>query len=94
MLRDPLLIDLLQAEALDTELREFTGEEPIQEEQNAAEAVWSFPLSSWAYYHKLRQMEWIVQLGFELDIYQADELAGMYWYAVLPIKFSCLPIYE
>lgn len=28
-------------------------------------------------------MEWIVQLGFELDIYQADELAGMYWYVVL-----------
>ena len=28
-------------------------------------------------------MEWIVQLGFELDIYQVDELAGMYWYAIL-----------
>jgi hypothetical protein len=25
-------------------------------------------------------MEWIVQLGFELDIYAPDELAGMYWY--------------
>lgn len=24
-------------------------------------------------------MEWIVQMGFELNIYQADELAGMYW---------------
>ncbi len=32
-------------------------------------------------------MEWIVQLGFELDIYQVDELAGMYWY-VLPVNTS------
>lgn len=28
-------------------------------------------------------MEWIVQMGFELAIYQVDELAGMYWYADL-----------
>lgn len=34
-------------------------------------------------------MEWIVQLGFELDVYQVDELAGMYWYAVLPVTFPC-----
>ena len=38
-------------------------------------------------------MEWIVQLGFELDIYQADELAGMYWYALRPITFPRLLIY-
>ena len=44
-----------------------------------SQEVWSFPLSSWAYYQKLRQMEWIVQMGFELDIYQPGELAGMYW---------------
>jgi hypothetical protein len=25
-------------------------------------------------------MEWIVQLGFELEVYQPDELCGMYWY--------------
>ncbi|KAG8419055.1 N-alpha-acetyltransferase, non-catalitic subunit [Metarhizium acridum] len=25
-------------------------------------------------------MEAIVQIGFELEVYQADELAGMYWY--------------
>ncbi|KAH8203255.1 hypothetical protein TruAng_002553 [Truncatella angustata] len=41
---------------------------------------YSLPLSSWAYLYKLRQMEWIVQLGFELSTYQVDELAGMYWY--------------
>ncbi|KAI0803380.1 Mak10 subunit, NatC N-terminal acetyltransferase-domain-containing protein [Xylaria sp. FL0064] len=39
-----------------------------------------FPLSTWGYLLKLRQMEWIVQLGFELRIYQPDELANMYYY--------------
>lgn len=72
-------------------MREFTGEEPIREDENSAEELWSFPLSSWAYYHKLRQMEWIIQLGFELDIYQADELAGMYWYAISSNHFSMPP---
>jgi hypothetical protein len=28
-------------------------------------------------------MEWTVQIGFELDIYLPDELAGMYWYLSL-----------
>jgi N-alpha-acetyltransferase 35, NatC auxiliary subunit len=42
--------------------------------------IYFFPLSSWAYHHKLRQMIWIVQLGFELDVYAPDELAGLYWY--------------
>jgi N-alpha-acetyltransferase 35, NatC auxiliary subunit len=41
---------------------------------------YGLPLSSWTYFHKLRQMEWMVQLGFELEVYQPDELAGMYWY--------------
>ena len=69
----------MQADELDTELRELTGEEPVQAEPPDSEEIWSFPLSSWAYYYKLRQMEWIVQLGFELDVYQPQELAGMYW---------------
>ena len=35
-------------------------------------------------------MEWIVQMGFELDIYQVDELAGMYWYTDLkPLHRLC-----
>ena len=51
----------------------------MRQTATANEEMWSFPLSSWAYYHKLHQMEWIVQLGFELDIYQPDELGGMYW---------------
>lgn len=72
------------------ELRYFTKEEPIKEVQNSSEEIWSFPLSSWAYYHKLHQMEWIVQLGFELEIYQTSELAGMYWYVDLYHSWSRL----
>lgn len=70
----------LDAEELDVELRQFTGEKPIVDPSYSRTPVYSFPLSSWAYYHKLRQMEWIVQIGFELEVYQPDELAGMYWY--------------
>ena len=66
-----------EAEGIDIDLRKYTNEEPIRDEE---EVVWSFPLSSWAYYHKLEQLEWIVQMGFELDVYKADELGGMYWY--------------
>jgi len=58
----------------------MTNERPLLSSQEpGAEELWSFPLSSWVYYHKLRQLEWIVQLGFELHIYQDSELAGMYW---------------
>ncbi|KAE9989850.1 hypothetical protein EG327_002191 [Venturia inaequalis] len=42
-----------------------------------------FPLSTWVYHQKMQVMEAIVQLGFELDIYLPDELAGMYWYLAL-----------
>ncbi len=70
----------LDAEELDQELREFTREEPVLDQSISPEPIYSFPLSSWSYFYKLRQMEWIVQLGFELEVYQVDELAGMYWY--------------
>ncbi|KAL9040205.1 MAG: hypothetical protein Q9180_002050 [Flavoplaca navasiana] len=69
----------LEAENLDVELRKYTGEKPLTDGSPSGPEIWSFPLSSWAYYYKLRQMEWIVQLGFELDIYQNDELSSMYW---------------
>ncbi|MCJ1399551.1 hypothetical protein MMC11_002753 [Xylographa trunciseda] len=70
----------LDAEEIDIALREYTHEVPIAGQTPGEEDVWSFPLSSWAYHHKLHQMEWVVQLGFELHIYQIDELGGMYWY--------------
>ncbi|KAL8691283.1 MAG: hypothetical protein Q9218_003462 [Villophora microphyllina] len=70
----------LEAENLDMELRKHTGEKPLTDGEPTAAEDWSFPLSSWAYYYKLRQMEWITQMGFELRIYQNNELSGMYWY--------------
>ncbi|KAL8995051.1 MAG: hypothetical protein Q9169_005150 [Polycauliona sp. 2 TL-2023] len=69
-----------EAENLDVELRKYTGEKPLKYGGPAGTDIWSFPLSSWAYYYKLRQTEWIVQLGFELGIYQNDELSPMYWH--------------
>ena len=76
-----------EAEGLDVELRKFTHEEPIRED---GQELWAFPLSSWAYYHKLQQLMWIVQMGFELEIYQVDELGGMYWYACDALTFNIL----
>ncbi|KAI2615163.1 Mak10-domain-containing protein [Hypoxylon sp. NC1633] len=72
--------DMLQAdvEEIDQLLQVALDEKSLETE--GVEIGYSLPLSSWAYLYKLRQMEWIVQLGFELDIYQTDEFAGMYWY--------------
>ena len=70
----------LDAEELDMELRVFTKEEPILDNSISPEPVYSFPLSSWAYFYKLQQMESVIQLGFELGTYAPDELAQMYWY--------------
>ncbi|KAI0162624.1 Mak10 subunit, NatC N-terminal acetyltransferase-domain-containing protein [Pestalotiopsis sp. NC0098] len=72
--------DLLQAdvEEIDNLLQHVLDEQPYTAQNGPV--GYSLPLSSWAYLYKLRQMEWIVQLGFELSVYQVDELAGMYWY--------------
>jgi hypothetical protein len=74
--------DGLQAEAedIDTGVRELTHEHPILDSNISSEPLYMFPFSSWAYFQKLRQMEMIVQLGFELDIYEPHELTGMYVY--------------
>ena len=36
-------------------------------------------LQVWADAYKLRHMQTIIQMGFELNLYQMDEMAGMYW---------------
>ncbi|KAL9124316.1 MAG: hypothetical protein Q9217_006342 [Psora testacea] len=69
----------LEAENIDVEMRRYSGEVPGYDKVTA-QYFWSYPLSRWACHHKLRIMQWIVQMGFELDIYQVDEMAGMYWY--------------
>ncbi|KYK55707.1 Mak10 subunit, NatC N-terminal acetyltransferase [Drechmeria coniospora] len=77
--------DQLQAEAEDVDqiLQVKSKEQPLLRQSATGDApveTYALSLSSWAYLYKLRQMEWIVQLGFELQVYQPDELAGMYWY--------------
>jgi hypothetical protein len=44
------------------------------------ELTYSYPLSSWIYHEKLRQIRLILQMGFELSVYSPEELPGMYWY--------------
>ncbi|KAK2772115.1 hypothetical protein FQN53_004767 [Emmonsiellopsis sp. PD_33] len=72
--------DALQAEAedFDVHLRTLTLEPSIILHGN--EPTYGYPLSSWAYHQKLRQLRLILQLGFELSIYSPEELPGMYWY--------------
>ncbi|KAL1634010.1 N-alpha-acetyltransferase, non-catalitic subunit [Neofusicoccum ribis] len=57
-----------QVQILDQELHQLT------------DGILLYPFASWVYHMKLRQMEWIVQLGFEQEIYLPDERAGMYWW--------------
>ncbi|KAK2000226.1 Mak10 subunit [Colletotrichum falcatum] len=69
------------AEDIDQIIQQEAKEQPlVYQSASGPVETWSLPLSSWAYLYKVKQMEWIVQLGFELEVYQPDELAGMYWY--------------
>ncbi|KAJ4350984.1 N-alpha-acetyltransferase, non-catalitic subunit, partial [Neurospora sp. IMI 360204] len=73
----------LDAEDIDQLLQIQIDEKPLAYQSQTtltlgSEPGYSLPLSSWAYLYKLRLMEWIVQLGFELEVYAPDELAGMY----------------
>jgi hypothetical protein len=71
----------IDAEEIDQLLQLQTEEQPlVYPPSSGVAASHSLPLSSWAYHYKLRLMEWTVQLGFELEIYQPSELSGMYWY--------------
>ena len=69
-----------QAEDFDVQIRNLTLEPPVAKLSGDGELAYSYPLSSWAYHQKLRQMRLIIQLGFELSIYSPEELPGMYWY--------------
>ncbi|OAQ97268.1 hypothetical protein LLEC1_03165 [Akanthomyces lecanii] len=76
----------MDAEDIDHVLQVKTKEQPLVHRasmlSSSARPVESYALSlsSWAYLYKLRLMEAIVQLGFELEVYQPDEHLGMYWY--------------
>lgn len=68
----------MQAEELDTHLQTLTGEVPLTLENG--QSTYAYPLGSWVYHEKLKQMQLIFQMGFELSIYAPEELGGMYWY--------------
>ncbi|GAB0135995.1 hypothetical protein EsDP_00004314 [Epichloe bromicola] len=73
----------VDAEDIDEMLQMRTEEQPVMQRSPLGLdpiETYSLPLSSWTYLYKLRLMEAIVQLGFELQVYQVDEMAGMYWY--------------
>ncbi|TQW00510.1 hypothetical protein V2A60_001589 [Cordyceps javanica] len=76
----------VDAEDIDHLLQIKTKERPLLHRasmmSSSARPVesYSLALSSWTYLYKLRLMEMIVQLGFELEVYQSDEHLGMYWY--------------
>lgn len=72
----------IDAENIDSDLQALTDKAPVVNPNLGNHPLYYYPLSSWTYYQKLRQMEWIVQLGFEQDIYLPDELSGMYWSAI------------
>ncbi|KAK3990525.1 putative MAK10 subunit [Cladorrhinum sp. PSN332] len=70
------------AEEIDALLQHQLDEKPLVLNEGTADeqVLCNQALASWAFYYKLRLMEWCVQLGFELEIYAPDELASMYWY--------------
>ncbi|EEA23234.1 N-alpha-acetyltransferase, non-catalitic subunit [Talaromyces marneffei ATCC 18224] len=68
----------IEAEELDTHLQMLTGEVSLTLENG--QSTYAYPLGSWVYHEKLKQMELIFQMGFELSIYAPEELGGMYWY--------------
>lgn len=74
----------MDAEDIDSLLQLALEDEPLKMESGGV--LQPLPLSSWCFFYKIRQMEWIVQLGFELDIYQSDELVSMYWYLMYLTK--------
>ncbi|KAI1813327.1 Mak10-domain-containing protein [Poronia punctata] len=72
--------DSLEAEVTMLEEKLMEPLKEISQSIIADQEMPYMPLSTWAYIYKLQQMEWIVQLGFELSIYHNDELAMMYFY--------------
>ena len=67
------------AEGIDSLVHELFYEQPTQYPEGGA-LTHSYPLSSWIYHYKLVQMEFLVQMGFELRVYAVDEMHQMYWY--------------
>lgn len=71
----------IDAEGVDEELSRCAEDAGIPSHQTLQDA-----LSTWTYHKKLLMVEKVVILGFEQDIYLADEFAGMYHFLELVAK--------
>lgn len=67
------------AQGLENVQQELTDNLDVVLGQSSANTI-PRPLETWVQQQKIRIMEWVVLLGFELDIYLPDEYASMYWY--------------
>lgn len=72
------ILDNLQsiAEEADSDIIHLTISHP--DKFGRSEPPNFYALSAWVFHHKLGIMEKTVQLGFELEIYLPEEIAGMY----------------
>ncbi|SCU89903.1 LAFA_0E21770g1_1 [Lachancea sp. 'fantastica'] len=75
--RQLLLWDSLQAqiETYELELEAHTIKDMLDEENSL------MPMTTWAFYMKLRAMSDFVLMGFELDVYRPWEFFSMFWYS-------------
>lgn len=73
--------DNIQAEAeeMDGYLQTLTSETPLSYGPSE-DPAFAYSLSSWIYHHKLMHLRLLIQMGFELDIYESAEYVDMYWY--------------
>lgn len=56
----------------------FPASSPARTFIASLEPLQYFPLAAWAYFHKLLIGEWSVLLGFETEVFLAEETASMY----------------
>lgn len=76
-LRRMLCHVLLRLDELQRDGEELDGN--LEDIQGASDGTTESVLFRWASNQKLQVMEWIIQLGFELEVYLPEEYAGMYW---------------
>ncbi|GAB7340703.1 hypothetical protein MBLNU457_7090t1 [Dothideomycetes sp. NU457] len=73
------ILDSLQAvaEDTDTDIQNITRNAPPNKLARHEPANY-YPIASWVFFHKLRVMEHVLLLGFELSVYSPDENSSIY----------------
>jgi len=73
------ILDSLQAvaEDVDTDIQNITRDAPPNKLARHEPAAY-YPMASWVFFHKLRVMEYVLLLGFELSVYSPDENSSIY----------------